>query len=84
MKEKIQQLLDEYILSKQEAEFLLKELYKVKENKLSIEDRIALENTKIRTTEEIAWRGVFIDRLENIILKGNGFRDKIKQLENDN
>jgi len=67
MKKKIQDLLDEYRLSKQEAYFLLEELSQVDGSKMSPEDKIALESTKLKTTEEIAWRGVFIGRLEDIL-----------------
>jgi len=67
MKEKIQNLLDEYRLLKQEANSLLEELSKMDISKMSPEDIIFLEETKKRVIEETVWRGVFIGRLEDIL-----------------
>jgi len=67
MQEKIQDLIQSHKTAKEECFGLLEELNAIGQGKLQKQDREALELTIIKTTEEYAWRGVFISQLEDLL-----------------
>lgn len=67
MKEQIQELIDNYKLSKLEIFNYLEELSQVDGSKLDSKENYSLKNAIIRYEEEYAWKGTFISELENLL-----------------
>ena len=67
MKQKIEELIQQHKSACEEVKELLNELNGLSDIKMSEENSNALINAKIRAEEEYAWRGVFINQLEDLI-----------------
>lgn len=67
MKEKIQNLIDQHKLFKQECYAFLEELNKVDVIKLSPKENDVLHDSKLVYNEELRWRSIFISELEDLL-----------------
>ena len=67
MKQQIQELIEHHKLAKLECLEMLKELQKISQEKISKTDKLALQKTVDKYTQEIELRLVFINQLENIL-----------------
>ncbi len=67
MENKIKELIAHHKLSRLEVYSLIEELNQVDVSKISESEISDLELSKARYTEEYAWRGVFINDLENLL-----------------
>jgi hypothetical protein len=67
MKEKIENLIQQYRESRVEVWSLLEELSQVDNSKLDYKEADSLQSLKTRYEEEYTWKGIFISELENIL-----------------
>lgn len=67
MKDKIEKLLEEHRVLKQEVWYMLEELNNIDEGKLSQSEKVALEQAKTDHAIEYGLRLNFITDLENLI-----------------
>lgn len=65
--EKINNLIQHYKGSKEEANEFLRELKLVDLTKVSVKEKRELRESMIRLSEEILYRGIFIDELKNLL-----------------
>ena len=67
MKEKIENLIQQYKESRMEGWNCLGELNQIDISKLDYKENDILSESKIRHEEEYAWKGIFISELENLL-----------------
>lgn len=67
MKHKIQELINHHKIAKQEVEFLLEELNQIDGSKLSYIEIDSLEMSKLKYLDELYFRQLFIQDLENLL-----------------
>ena len=67
MKGKIEQLIQQHRLAKDEVNNLLEELNQIDSSKLSYQEVDSLEVSKVKLLEEIYLRSVFVTDLESLL-----------------
>lgn len=67
MKQKIQELINSHKLAKMECYSLLEELSQIDTTKLSYQEEDALNELKMKNTEELYYRQLFIQDLESLL-----------------
>ena len=67
MKQQIQELIEHHKLAKLEFLEMLKELQEISQEKINKTDKLALQKTVDKYTQEIELRLVFINQLEDIL-----------------
>lgn len=67
MKQQIEKLIEHHKLAKLECLEMLKELQEISQEKINKTDKLALQKTVDKYTQEIELRLMFINQLKNIL-----------------